>query len=201
MNRIFVANVLLLGAISPAGAVTFDFESQAAGGFASVVSTVDGLTLTAVSSVSGAYVHTINDGFSLPVGMGERALIGALDATLQSGRFTPLLLDFSALLTSVSVQMGDGGGDDDGTARLTAYDMGGFVLGSNTLVIDSAASLSTLSFSAPGIKSIKLETFGGPDNLNSVLWDNLQATPIPEPTASGLASLLIGAGLLRRRGR
>lgn len=171
-----------------AQAIVFDFESLPGGGFSSVVSTVEGLTLTATSTVSGAIVRTDNPPHQLPLGMGDRSLVGSLTERLVSNGFTPIRMGFSSLLNSLSVDVGDKGGDNDGTVRIRAYDALDQLIASDSLEYGFSELNLTLSIAAPGISYIIADSFGGPNNLNSVLWDNVTVT-VPEPNVLALVAI------------
>lgn len=113
------------------------------------------------------------------------------------------LLDFDQPLTSVIVEMGDIGQDADnlllqaysdinGTGTLLDSDTGFLVAGGNTFGFD------TLTVAAPGIRSLRI--IGGSNAFpNSVFYDNIVITAIPEPS-SFAAFFFVGAiSSIRRR--
>ncbi len=204
MQKSLIVLVVLCFSSASANAQTFDFESQPSGAFASVVSTEGGVTLTATSTDSGSFVHANNPGSFLSTSMGNRALIGALTPTLAVDQFTPVRMDFSSLLTSLSLLAGDGGGDDDGTVRIRAYNSLNVLIDTDTALHPSGALIPlTLSVAAPGISYIIADSFGGPNNLNSVFWDNVTVVAVPEPGTIGLLAVvgILSSPILRRRNR
>lgn len=104
------------------------------------------------------------------------------------------IANFSIPVLDVSIEFGDYGADSD-TMILEAYagpDGTGPLVAVDVVVYGTAGfpTFATASVSGPPILSIKF--IGGSSGFpNSVFYDNITATPVPEPT--GLA--LLGMGL------
>lgn len=109
---------------------------------------------------------------------------------------------FSTLLSAVSVDIGDRGGDAD-TLFLRAYDSGNSLLGSASgSLAEGEVAMRTLSVTAANIAFIEFGGAGafGQSNLYS---DNLTFTTNAVPEPASWAMLMTGFGLagaaLRRR--
>jgi hypothetical protein len=109
----------------------------------------------------------------------------------------PFAWIFSQLLRSVSLIAGDGGGDDDGFARLRAFNSSGIEIARDTEVYPANfGGMVELSVTRSGISYIISDTFAAPSNLHSLGWDNVTAIPVPEPSAIaqfGVMLLLLSA--------
>jgi len=112
---------------------------------------------------------------------------------------------FTAIQSDVSIDLGDFNQDED-RLYLTAFDAGANALGTVTFDIAAAFSgMHTLSFSAPGIKSIEFGTLGNTEGglgFGGIYADNLTWTASAVPAPATLPLLLTGLGALglaRRR--
>jgi hypothetical protein len=209
------AALALLLASPPAAAqtVNFDFEGETAtyieppgigtrpGALSSLSMTTAGLTLTITRPGSAFDVVSNTGGQSgKPASWGTRSL-----DPFVSTAATPFILDFSAALTGLSVDVGDYGGDADTLISLEVFDGVGGTGNSLGLASTSYAStfpvFTSLGVSANGIRSARL-IGGGVSFPNSVFYDNIRASLVPEPVSLALFGPgLAAAALLRRRRR
>lgn len=209
---------MLHGAIigtTRADTTTFNFESETAtaipvtgvrtGALSALSITVSGLTLQ-VTRPGGKFDIVQNTGpQAKPASWGSKSL----DPFVQQTQATPFVINFSIVVTNVSVVMGDYGDDPGDVLVLKAFsglDASGSTLASTSGTLplgDSTFDFRTLSVAANGIRSISL--IGGSTFFpQSVFYDNITVSfdgslitggggpIIPEP--SSLA--LVGAGLL-----
>ncbi len=189
------AAFLLVGAgLAHADTITFDFEGESTTGFISSLSvTESGLTITVKHSPGDFRVLDYTPS-SAPASFGDRSI-----GFVTGGTWT---INFSSALSSVSIDFGDGGADAD-TGTLKAYsglDGTGTLIGTDTDTLAANVKGSkTLSLSGTSIKSITFYSSGLADEEN-VAWDNLVASPVPEPGTLALLGLgMAGLGWHRRR--
>ena len=107
-------------------AQVFDWENLNVGTFNSVQQTVGGITATGTGI--GNQIQVINFGSNIPT-FQTRSIIGAIIAG--SADRVPIRVDFSFVLTQVTVQFGDASSDDDGIVTVTAYNSSNAVGASN----------------------------------------------------------------------
>lgn len=186
-----LAACLLLAA--GAQAATFDFESSATGlQGPSLVLTDSGLTVS-ITRIGGADVEIRNiSGFSgSPAAFGKRSL-SPFNST-SGGAF---LLTFSSAISAISVDVGDFAPSDADEFTLTAG------LGSDTSSQSGSTGFPTYStLSVSGVSSFTAILSGGSAAFpQSVFWDNIKVTAVPEPGTYALMALgLAGVGVLTRR--
>jgi hypothetical protein len=192
---------------SPVHAQTFDFEELAvSSGATPIISTQGGVTATITRLDGGNIVVQDLTGAAAP--WGSRTLLPFVD-----GVGSTMIINFSVPLTSISIQAGDNGNDDDGLITLTAFS-GSSGAGSN-LGSDSQAYPDTLNavidgeflvlgVTSPGIQSVTL-TSGGP-LPNSIFYDNMTVqaevqAAAPEPASAALLLPFLGIAAVYRRPR
>ena len=174
--------VALIG--GAAGATVIDFNSSTGN-----ISGVDlgGVTITAGTS------DVTTDAF----GPTPNGTTGIVSYDFTTGSFSdPFTATFDALVSAVSVDLGDYNSDAD-TLYLFAYDAANTLLDSYMTAIDASfIGMVTLSVAAAGIDHVVFYGVGLNDE-NNVYADNLTfdgVAPVPLP-ATGLL-LLGGLGLL-----
>jgi hypothetical protein len=160
--------------------IKFDFETQAAtpfrsGGLTTLTETQSGLTMT-IRRGSSAFDIVANTGTQQkPAAFGNRSL----DPFTQPDNPTPFLINFSSLVYSVSVTMGDADPDTD-VLWLKAYareNAEGRLIATytDTLTANSAdpftSKVLTITSDIP-FRSIEL-LGGSPPARNSVYYDNI----------------------------
>ncbi len=135
-----------------------------------------------------------------PRAKGPQFGLRSLDPFFNTGG-GPFIVGFSQAVDSVSIDMGDFGGDTD-TLIIEAFSLAdamGMPLATSVAILPplpgNPFSFSTLTVTAPGILSVRFSGIG--TNPNSVFYDNLRVTfntpqqPIPEPATM----VLLGTGL------
>lgn len=191
--KVFTVSASLGIVVASSSAAFFDWENLSTGQQASVSQSNEGLTATG-TGVGGnitAFVMGTNPGFE---SFGTRSLIGASDGVNR----VAVKFSFSSLVTSVSAQVGDAATDDDGTITLAAYDSSDNLIDSDSFAYGSSVLPITLSVGAANIAYVIGTTDAGVGvNAHTVVWDNVSATPVPEPAT--MATLAIGATILLRR--
>lgn len=189
----------LVGAALPSfGLTLFDFEDQGLGGFTTLTSTKDGITMTVTQNGETFSVVDLS-GPSAPLSWKHRTLLP------NTGGRTPMVADFSVGMLAVEIQSGDFGQDDDvihlegysgagGTGAMVAHAMFDWPA---SYSLPNYAGLTIYTDAQNPINSIKFYGVGQSGNQN-VYFDNISVEPVPEPAT--LAVLGIGAlALLRRR--
>ena len=186
--RVAVAASLALAAFG-AQAVTFDFESETAGVKGPSFSMVSGGLGVTITRIGGGDVSVTSSVF--PAGWGQNAL--SPFANTSAGAF---LLTFSSAISAISVDVGDFQPSDADVFSLTAGS--GSTSGSQGGTTGFPV-FSTLSLS--GVNSFTAVLSGGSASFpESVFWDNIQVTAVPEPgTMAMLALGLAGLGVVARR--
>lgn len=195
MKRFLTAIAAALGA--GAHAAFFNFEELNTGFFGSGTVAVNNGGVTATLTTEGfpgGFIYVADRSVQTP-SFQHRSVLGSQIPNLESNRYTPVRITFSTALNFVSVQMADGGGDDDGDGVMRVYDAGDNLLGTRTLDAGSGANVTTLALNAANISYIVVSTTGA--DPNSIFLDNLSAEPVPEPAT--LAALGFGLAVLARR--
>lgn len=191
--------VACLAGRAPAASVTFDFESEPAEeNVTSMLLVKDGLALTITRS---GITFRVGQRIGFPPSWGTQAL-SPWDTQGSAYRPEPFILDFSTPITSATIDMGDFGEDQE-VLTVEAYSgLGktGALLDtdSRTLIpVGKQFDFFTLSVAANSIGSLAV-VGGGQTYPNSVFYDNITVTPVPEPTslASLGFSLLLGTGIV-----
>lgn len=210
--------VFLAALPAAAAVVTFDFEAQSPtftsppagsrpGALTSLGITSSGLTLT-ITRESGIHfdlVSNTGNQTGKPAGWGTVSL----DPFFAESSNTAFILNFSAPITSFSVEAGDYGGDADTLVvqAFSAADLGGSLVGSSSTPYSSSFPTIT-SGSAGGGSILSVRLIGGsPDFQNSMFYDNITVNTVggagvPEPGSWLLVcGSLGGLALMRLRRR
>ena len=185
--RLLAGLALLALGTSAGAATTITFESFAGG-----------------TSFSGSGVTITAGGQNILATTAPNGSIGIIANGTPRSDFTAA---FDVLTNSVSVDLGDFGGDAD-TIYLDAFGLGDVFLGEASLLLSASdTSMYTLTFNGAGISYV---VFGSTDpsiNGSSVYADNLTfASPaaVPEPGSWGMMLVgfaAIAAALRRQRAR
>lgn len=196
-----ITAALVAGTALSATAATFNFEGTSlTTGITSLVQSDSGLTAT-FTRVGGLAFEIRDTGVGA---FGSRSLAAFNDTS--AGAF---IVNFSALVSGVTVSMGDFAPSDSDTLSLVAYSGAGgtgSVLGSVTLpLIELGPAFNFLSLSVGSASIASITMNGGSAGFpNSVFYDNLIATtgvstPDTGSTVTLLFAAIAGLGLLRRR--
>jgi hypothetical protein len=168
----------------------FNFEELSLGFFGTGTLAVSDSGVTATlrtEGFPGGFVFVADRSAQNPP-FGRRSVLGSQIPNLESGRYAPLRIDFSSVRTRVSLQVADGGGDDDGDGILQAYDAGNNLLDTDQVDLFNGGIISNLTVEAANIAYVVMRTTGV--EPHSVFVDNVNA--VPEPGSL----LALGAGLV-----
>jgi hypothetical protein len=209
---LLITVLLAISTQAQADPILFTFEDQTAtslphnGALTSLTMTQSGLTLVVTRPGSRFDISYNVGSLQLPTAFGYHSLDPLFDT---SGK--PFIADFSQPVTSFTIVMAAKNSELN-TLRLTAFSDHGatgnivssyfdYLVGEPTVFV--AHSL-TVSFDA-GFNSVSF--IGGTQSQpNSVYYDNMAATVVPEPSSSavllaGLCALGCAVRLRRRSGR
>jgi len=183
---------------------SFDFESQAGtefptGALTSLSMTDSGLTMTITRQGGTAFdiVENINSQAGKPASWGRMSLTPFIDAN--GGAF---ICDFSTGIDFFTVEAGDYGADSDDIVLEAWTGLGG----TGTLIATANPTYGTGAFptiasgggTIPGTALSIVMKGGSSGFTDSLFWDNIHATAVPEP-ASFLILGIGAAALLRRK--
>lgn len=187
-----------LCATCAAHAASFDLEGFSTGFHptGSLSQSDSGLTATFSTDGFPAGFLYVGDRSAQTPPFQQRSLLGSKIANFASGQYAPVRIAFSSLVDFVSLQVADGGGDNDGNGVLKAYDSSDTLLGTSSLALANGSVITTLSIANPNIQYVVFSTTSV-EEPNSVFLDNIQANPVPEPAT--LAPLGFGIAMALRR--
>lgn len=188
-----------------AQATPFDLEGIAAGYFNSPIIVNDGaVTLTISADGGGTFLNVQNSGVPL-VGQG---VVASFTNPLQVDQFSPLRFSFNQLISNITFNFGDAGGDNDSPVAISAFNgsnvLLGAVTGSYPAGANSGGSLS-LNFAGARYFVATSGTPGPGNNANSLLWDiagyQTGGGGVPEPATWAMMIIGFGAAgsMIRRR--
>ena len=187
-----IATICALGVISEAQ--TFNWENLDIGTPASVAQAASGVTATATPHLGGDVIVVSDLSSTLPLFF-SRSI--SADDTFNAGS-SPLRIEFSTIVSFLYVEFGDGDPDDDGLVSITAYNMFDSEVATNSFSFGTNTGIGSLTLNAPNISYILTSSVSG---LNTMFYDNISVTPVPEP----VSLIALGAGfaalLARRRKR
>lgn len=178
---------------SASQAASFNFESTTAGlQGPSLVMTDSGLTVT-ITRIGGADVEIRDLSFDgrTPGAFGARTL-----SPFNNTGAGAFLLTFSGAISAISVDVGDFAPSDADSFTLTAGT--GMDSGSQS---GSTGFPTYSTLSVTGVNTFTAVLSGGSAGFpQSVFWDNLNVTAVPEPSTYALMALgLAGVGAVARR--
>ena len=185
-----------------ADTATFNFETlgtTSGGSINTLVTGAGGLTLTL--SRPGSSFDIVDFTGAVPPSFGARTL----SPFSHQDSNTPFIANFSSVISSLSIEMGDFGGlnADLDTLTMIAYDAldgGGNIIGTTTATCCGGAApgfvFTTLTVSGAGIRSVRFIGGGGASTANSVYYDNITATFGPAPVPEPATMMLLGTGLI-----
>lgn len=201
----FAALAVAVSAFGFAQAQTFDFESvpdsggHSAGGYTSLSMTSGSQTLVITRPSLAAFdVTDMSPG--TPASWGHRTL-----SPFFSTGGGPFMLNFSIGISSFHVEVGDFLPSDDDTAYFSAYTGAsgtGTLLGTFSATLPGSGSgFLYTSLSGGGSPAAMSIVMGGGSSTfpDSLFWDNIHVTSVPEPASIagfGLAGLML---LARRK--
>lgn len=184
----WLGGAALLAMSSVASAVTYDFDTVAAGSY-------DEVTFSSMFDYV-SFDNTGGSSFSVAsCTLGPDFTCGnAILNSPYSNEGNSTIATFDYLVDSVSVTIGDYAADAD-TLYLYAYDSINNLIASDTFDLASSTSGGpTLSVSAANIAYV--EYYGVGINNNSVYWDNFTFSDMSATVPAPASILLLGVGLL-----
>lgn len=199
---VLAGTLALLSAPSAALAATaFDLEGVAEGVYERSLTVTDGALAMTITAEGADYLTVLDLGIGL---LGQRSVYGNIFNPADDGDFVPLRFSFNQLISSITFNFGDGGGEDDGLVSIAAYTAGGALLGTATeLFPEDFAEGKSLTLNVAGA-SYFIASTNAPVNPHSLGWDisAIQtAGVVPEPSTWALMIAGFGAAgaALRRR--
>lgn len=193
MKKFTLLATLAVAALS--NAANFDFDSYTSNTpFASGTSfTDDGITLSIFSS--GGWGHITNS--AIAANQGTRSIFANSNGSSASSPFNAIDFRFDQDITHAIMQVGDGGGDADGTVFVTLYDANNVQVGQLTQFLGTSGA--GLEFDITTTFRRAIVDTNGTQLPHSVAaeFSLVTAAPVPEPaTLLVLAPL---AAILRKR--
>ncbi len=181
--RVLIATLGVL-AMASANAQLFDWEDQSTGIVPSVTQNIGGVTATATGLAGDVSVFTLGGSPA----WGSRSITGLGGGGVR--------VDFSVLMSEVTMTYGDNAADDDGDVWFQAYNSSGVAISFNSATYGTTNGPQTITATASGIAWVTAQTTL---NGSTLAWDNFDATPDPVPEPATLAALGLGALALIRK--
>ena len=176
---------------------SFNWQSVAPGNYSNPVVMLNGGNSVTVSVLDAvAPILSVRDN-KVPL-LGSVSG-GGFNSSVVFGNNRGLLWDFLTPLNSVTFLFGDGGGDDDGTVSIRAFDAANNLLGIETKFYGTSAVGDSLTLSFVDMDHFECTTDGisAPSSLS---FEISASVAVPEPTTAALLSMA-AAILLRRQKR
>lgn len=196
----FLAWACLMAAPMAVGAVTFTHTFDGLTPGAATELSTSGLPINLTRLAQPGHSFTVEDVQLLGAvaSWGTQAILPAPTTA------DPMVVNLDQLIGRASIEFADFGRDDD-TVFLEAYsgiDASGTLLGSASVLRPTAlefGNVQTLELTGlEGARSLRFWSIGE-GGTNSLYWDNLTLTVVPEPGT--IAALALGTAWLARRRR